>query len=71
MNENLKISDLVVILNQTAFVPERVIPGGRVVMMWDAMVLVQRSNGALITYKREDLRKLNSEDMKEPGMELY
>lgn len=71
MDESLKISDLVVITNQSTELPENILPGGRVVMVFDTTVLVQRSNGSLLSYHQDHIRKLKSEDMKEEGMELY
>ena len=71
MNESLKICDLVVITNQSTELPENLIPGGRIVMLYDTTVLVQRSSGALLSYKRENIRELKPEDMLKEGIELF
>lgn len=68
--ETIKISDLVIFKDQSNNMIDNSLMGGRVVMVTDTIVFLERTGRGICSYKREDMRLLKPEDVKESGIEI-
>lgn len=70
MTEPIKISDLVIFKDQSNNMIENTLTGGRVAMVTEAYVFLERTGRGIMSYRREDVRLLKPDDVRNEGIEI-